>query len=34
MNSGRRTVFYLLVEDRIEIIRVLHTSMDFDGQLG
>lgn len=34
MNSGRHAVFYLVTEDSIEIVRVLHNSMDFDGRLG
>lgn len=34
MNSGRHAVFYLVTEDRIEIVRVLHNSMNFDGYLG
>jgi len=34
MNSGRHTVFYLVGEDVIEIVRVLHTAMDFDERLG
>lgn len=33
MNSGRHAVFYLVTDDRIEIVRVLHNSMDFDGHL-
>jgi toxin ParE1/3/4 len=34
MGSGRHTVFYLITEDTIEIVRVLHTAMDFDERLG
>jgi toxin ParE1/3/4 len=34
MNSGRHSVFYLVTEDVIEIVRVLHTAMDFDDRLG
>jgi toxin ParE1/3/4 len=34
MNSGRHTVFYLITGDAIEIVRVLHTAMDFDERLG
>lgn len=30
MNSGKHAVFYLIGEDRIEIVRVLHAAMDFD----
>ena len=30
MNSGRHAVFYLVVEDRVEIIRVLHVASDFE----
>jgi plasmid stabilization system protein ParE len=28
MNSGRHAVFYLVQNDRIEIIRVLHVASD------
>lgn len=34
MNSGRHSVFYLVSDDRIEIVRVLHTAMDFSERLG
>jgi toxin ParE1/3/4 len=34
MNSGRHTVFYLVSQEVIEIVRVLHTAMDFDDRLG
>jgi toxin ParE1/3/4 len=30
MNSGRHAVFYLVLEDRIEIVRVLHVAGDFE----
>ena len=30
MNSGRHAVFYLVVDDRVEIIRVLHAASDFE----
>lgn len=30
MNSGRHAVFYLVGEERIEIIRVLHVASDFE----
>lgn len=30
MNSGRHAVFYLVREERIEIIRVLHVASDFE----
>jgi len=30
MNSGRHAVFYLVVEGRVEIIRVLHVASDFE----
>jgi toxin ParE1/3/4 len=30
MNSGRHAVFYLVFDDRIEIIRVLHVASDFE----
>ena len=30
MNSGRHAVFYLALEDRVEIIRVLHVASDFE----
>jgi toxin ParE1/3/4 len=33
MNSGRHAVFYLVTKERIEIVRVLHTAMDFDERL-
>lgn len=34
MNSGKHAVFYLIGEERIEIVRVLHAAMDFDEWLG
>ena len=30
MNSGRHAVFYLILNDRIEIIRVIHVASDFE----
>ena len=30
MNSGRHAVFYLILNDRIEIIRVMHVASDFE----
>ena len=30
MNSGRHAVFYLVTDDWIEIIRVLHVASDFE----
>lgn len=30
MNSGRHAVFYLVFDDRIEIVRVLHVASDFE----
>lgn len=30
MNSGRHAVFYLAVDDRVEIVRVLHVASDFE----
>lgn len=30
MNSGRHAVFYLVEEDRIEVVRVLHVASDFE----
>jgi toxin ParE1/3/4 len=30
MNSGRHAVFYLVLEDRIEIVRVLHGASDLE----
>ena len=30
MNSGRHAVVYLVVEDQVEIIRVLHAASDFE----
>ncbi len=29
MNSGRHAVFYVVEEDRIEVVRVLHVASDF-----
>lgn len=34
MNSGRHSVFYLVTEDLIGIVRVLHTAMDYNDRLG
>lgn len=34
MNSGRHSVFYLVTDEQIEIVRVLHTSMDDNDRLG
>lgn len=34
MDSGRHAVFYLVSDDLIEIVRVLHTAMDIDERLG
>ena len=33
MISGRHAVFYLVLDDRIEIVRVLHRRMDFEARL-
>lgn len=30
MNSGRHAMFYLVVEDRVEVIRVLHSASEFE----
>lgn len=30
MNSGRHAVFYLVFDDRIEIVRVMHLASDFE----
>ena len=30
MNSGRHAVFYLVFDDRIEIVRVMHLARDFE----
>jgi toxin ParE1/3/4 len=30
MNSGRHAVFYLVIEDRVEIVAVLHVVSDFE----
>ena len=30
MNSGRHAVFYLVVDDRIEIVAVRHVASDFE----
>ncbi|MBO9603053.1 MAG: type II toxin-antitoxin system RelE/ParE family toxin [Novosphingobium sp.] len=30
MTSGRHAVFYLVLEDRIEIVRVRHVASDFE----
>ena len=34
MNSGRHAVFFLVSSDSIEVVRVLHTAMNFDDWLG
>jgi toxin ParE1/3/4 len=34
MNSGRHAVFYLVLEDRIEIVRVVHGASDLEQWLG
>ena len=34
MNSGRPAVFYLVLEDRIEIVRVLYGASDLEQWLG
>jgi toxin ParE1/3/4 len=34
MNSGRHAVFFLASSDLIEVVRVLHSAMDFDEWLG
>ena len=34
MNSGRHAVFYLVLEERIEIVRVLHGASDLEQWLG
>ena len=33
MHCGHHMVFYLVTNDAIEIIRVLHEAMDFSGRL-
>ncbi|HSG35436.1 MAG TPA: type II toxin-antitoxin system RelE/ParE family toxin [Sphingomonadaceae bacterium] len=30
MNSGKHAVFYLVLEERIEIVRVIHVAGDFE----
>jgi toxin ParE1/3/4 len=30
MNSGRHAVFYVVADERIEIVRVLHVASDFE----
>ena len=30
MNSGRHAVFYLVLDEQIEIVRVLHVASDFE----
>ena len=30
MNSGRHAVFYLVFEDRVEIVAVIHVASDFE----
>ena len=34
MNSGKHAIFYLIGEERIDIVRVLHAALDFDGWPG
>lgn len=34
MNSGRHAVFYLVGEEQIEIVRVLHVASDFERWFG
>lgn len=34
MHSGHHLVFYLVVKDRVLIVRVLHERMDVEAQLG
>ena len=34
MNSGRHAVFYLVLEDQIEIVRVLYGASDLEQWLG
>ena len=34
MNCGHHVVFYLVTDEHIEIIRILHEAMDFDGRIG
>lgn len=34
MNSGRHSVFYIVSDECVEIVRVLHVAMDFDERLG
>lgn len=34
MNSGKHAVFYLAFEDRVEIVRVLHSAADLESWLG
>lgn len=34
MNSGRHAVFYLVLEGRIEIVRVVHGASDLEQWLG
>ena len=33
MRCGSHTVFYLVTDDRIEIVRIIHERMDFDARL-
>lgn len=30
MNSGRHAVFYLVFDDRVEVVRVMHVASDFE----
>ena len=30
MNSGRHAVFYLVFDDRVEVVAVLHVASDFE----
>lgn len=34
MTSGHHLIFYLINDDIVEIIRILHERMDVDGQVG
>ena len=33
MNSGHHIVFYLVTDQTVEIIRILHERMDVDGSV-
>jgi toxin ParE1/3/4 len=32
--EGRHFIFYVLTDDRLDVIRILHKQMDVDGKLG